>query len=193
MHFDTIGRPIFCCCERLSVVNAEHRWSWPISDTWRAIKWRRSAFDPQSALWNPKVPLWAFQSAFESAYKVRIKCVQSAYRPSLCFWFPIKVRNKNPLVAWKVCTSPNQARIRHEITKERLKTLCWLAGIMSQLCAREKQKSEKITKQNKTKQNGNYDIKYKGTASPSPSLWQALEKTGCAPLLCEWREVLSHC
>jgi hypothetical protein len=43
---------------------------------------------------------------------------------------------------------------------------------MSQLCPREKQKSEKITKQNKTK-NGFYDIKIEGhasTASPSPSL-----------------------
>ena len=59
-----------------------------------------------------------------------------------------------------------------------------------------KTKSEKLTKQNKTKQNGFYDINIEGhasTASPSPSLWQALEKTGCAPLLCEWREVLSHC
>ena len=33
VHFDTIGLPIFCCCEKLSVVNAEHRWSWPLSYT----------------------------------------------------------------------------------------------------------------------------------------------------------------
>jgi hypothetical protein len=52
-----------------------------------------------------------------------------------------------------------------------------------------KTKKWKVSKQNKTKQNnqnGIYDINIEGhasTASPSPSLWQALEKTGCAPLL----------
>jgi hypothetical protein len=34
--------------------------------------------------WHFEIPKWHF----ELSIKVRIKCVQSAYRPSLRFWFP---------------------------------------------------------------------------------------------------------
>jgi hypothetical protein len=66
--------------------------------------------------WHFEFPKCHFE-LFNVPLKVRIKCVQA----KSVLLVP-KVRNKNPLVAWMVCTSPNQARIRHEITKERLKT-----------------------------------------------------------------------
>ena len=64
----------------------------------------------------------------------------------------LPVRTLNALYTHFIRTLTGTLKFQSATLESKSDTLWRLAGILSQLCPREKQKSEKITKQNKTKQ-----------------------------------------